>query len=295
MSVADDFIRFNNAYNIDRDTIASISYRYRRITRQLNSDFWNTASDTAHSLYAGSYGRDTAARGLSDLDIGFVLPVAFYHKYNGYQYNGQSALLQAVKTSIRKTYNTSDSFGDGQVVVVKFTDNITFEVLPVFEHVDGESWIYPNTNHGGSWKTCNPRAEIAAVKKRNSETNKNLKRLCRMMRAWRDYNNVPMSGMLIDTLAYQFIANWVHRDKSYLYHDYMARDFFAYLAALDTNQSYWRAPGSGSNVAKKGHFHWKARVAYNQSVQAILHDQNGQVWSRRQMWRKIFGPAFPAA
>jgi tRNA nucleotidyltransferase (CCA-adding enzyme) len=75
MSVADDFIRFNNAYNIDRDTIASISYRYRRITRQLNSDFWNTASDTAHSLYAGSYGRDTAARGLSDLDIGFVLPM----------------------------------------------------------------------------------------------------------------------------------------------------------------------------------------------------------------------------
>jgi len=294
MSVAEDFFRFNNAYNIDRDTISSISYRYRRITRQLNSDFWNTNSETAHSFYVGSYGRDTAAKGLSDLDIGFVLPVELYHKYCRYQSNGQSALLQAVKTSIRTTYKTSDSFGDGQVVVLNFTDNITFEVLPVFVHVDGQSWIYPNANNGGSWKVCNPRAEIAAIKQRNSETNKNLKRLCRMMRAWRDFNNVPISGMLIDTLAYQFIGSWRYRDKSYLYHDLMAYEFFAFLAETNTDQQFWRAPGSGSNIGKKGNFQWKARVACNLASQALGYDNNGQIWSRRQTWRKIFGSAYPA-
>ena len=40
-----------------------------------------------------------------------------------------------------------------------------------------------------------------------------------------------MSGMLIDTLAYQWIGDWPHRDKSYLYHDYLVRDFMLYLLA----------------------------------------------------------------
>jgi hypothetical protein len=64
MGVAEDFSTFKDNYNITADLISSISYRYRRITRQLNKDFWNTESETAHSLYVGSYGRDTAAKGV---------------------------------------------------------------------------------------------------------------------------------------------------------------------------------------------------------------------------------------
>jgi Second Messenger Oligonucleotide or Dinucleotide Synthetase domain len=110
MGVGEDFATFKDNYQISAQSIGDISYRYKRITRQLNTDFWNTNSETSHSLYVGSYGRDTAAKGLSDLDIAFTLPYTEYVKYNGYQGNGQSALLQAVKTSIRKTYKTSDSF-----------------------------------------------------------------------------------------------------------------------------------------------------------------------------------------
>src|SRR3546814_805365 len=187
MGVGEDFSAFKDNYNISSDLISSISRRYKRITRQLNKDFWTTDSDTAHSLYVGSYGRDTAAKGISDLDIGFVLPYSQYKKYNPYETNGQSALRQAVKTSIQNTYRTSDSFGDGQVVVIKFDDRLTFEVLPVFENKDGESWTYPNANNGGSWKVCNPRAESAAIKKRSNATNRNMKYLARMMRVWRDH------------------------------------------------------------------------------------------------------------
>jgi hypothetical protein len=32
----------------------SISYRYKRITRQLNTDFYGYADDTMHSIYTGS-------------------------------------------------------------------------------------------------------------------------------------------------------------------------------------------------------------------------------------------------
>jgi hypothetical protein len=294
MGVGEDFATFKDNYNISSDLIGSISYRYKRITRQLNTDFWSTDSETAHSLYVGSYGRDTAAKGISDLDIAFELPNALYHQYNAHQGNGQSALLQAVKRSLQNTYPTSDTSGDGQVVVISFTDGITFEVLPVFGNKDAESFTYPNANDGGSWKTCNPRAEIAAISGRNNETNGNMKYLARMVRVWRDYCDAPMSGALIDTLAYQFIENYEYRDKSFLYHDLLVRDFFDMVSKQDQNQKYWRAPGSGSSVVRTGTFEHKARSAHLRAVEAIQYDNNGNEWSRRQKWREVFGSLYPA-
>ncbi|TDH38962.1 nucleotidyltransferase [Pseudohoeflea suaedae] len=292
MGVAEEFIQFKNGYNIDKELISSISYRYQRITGQLNKDFRSSDSKTSNSLYVGSYGRDTSARGISDLDMAYLLPASVYWQYNAYSTNGQSALLQAVKKSIQNTYKTSDSFGDGQVVVVNFTDGVTFEVLPVFDNTQG-TWTYPNANNGGSWLTCNPRAEIEALHTRNLASNRNLKHLCRMMRVWRDHNKVPISGALIDTLAYQFIENWEHRDKSFLYHDYMARDFLGYLAAQDTNKTYWRMPGSGSYVWKKGNFQAKARVDCTIAFAActLLKEYEGA--QRRAKWRSVFGATFP--
>ena len=116
MSVADNFKSFRSNYLIPAEVVESISYRYKRITKQLNKDFWNTESETAHSLYVGSYGRDTAANGVSDLDVAFTLPNAVYYKYNAYSRNGQSALLQEVRKSIERTYASSYVGGDGQVV-----------------------------------------------------------------------------------------------------------------------------------------------------------------------------------
>jgi len=293
MGVGEDFSKFRDNYNIDSELISSISYRYRRITRQLNTDFWSTDSETAHSLYVGSYGRDTAAKGVSDIDIAFELPNAEFHKYNRYEVNGQSALLQAVKKSMQNTYPTSDTSGDGQVAIVKFTDNITFEVLPVFENKDRQTFTFPNANDGGSWKVCNPRAEIQAIRKRNDETNGNLKYLARMIRVWRDYCDVPMTGALIDTLAYQFIETYEYRDKSFLYHDFLARDYFDSLSKQDQKQAIWRAPGSGSNVTRTGVFEHKARSAYLRAVEACNYNDDDHAWSRRQKWREVFGPLYP--
>ncbi len=184
----------------------TISTRYKNITRRLNTDYWSTASDTAHSLYVGSYGRGTAIQGFSDLDMIFQLPYAEYERYNNYSGNGQSALLQAVKKSIEKTYSTTSIRGDGQVILVPFKDGITFEVVPAFINKD-DSFTFPDANDGGRWRTTNPKPEIAAIKSRNNACNGNLVQLCRMMRSWKRKWDVAIGGLLIDTLAYQFIDN----------------------------------------------------------------------------------------
>ncbi len=290
MGLADWFSTFCS--NIQVQDGGTIATRYKAITRRLNTDFWSMTSDTSHSLYVGSYGRNTAIQGFSDLDMVFELPSSLYAQYDNYSENGQSALLQAVRNSMQKTYSTSSIGADGQVVVVSFKDGITFEVVPVFINNAG-SYTFPDSNGGGSWKTTNPKPEIAAIRTRNSECNGNLVRLCRMMRSWKNTWGVPIGGLLVDTLAYQFIAGWQYRDKSYLYYDYMCRDFFKWMSDQSSDQEYWKAPGSGQYVYGKGLFQYKAKRCYNISLEAIQYDTDKKGWSAKQKWREIFGTAFP--
>jgi len=272
----------------------TISARYHAIAHRLNTDFWSTTSDTAHALYVGSYGRNTAIQGFSDLDMLFQLPFSQYQQYDAHAGNGQSALLQAAKASIEKTYATTSMRADGQVILVPFTDGITFEVVPAFINKD-DSYTYPDATEGGSWRTTNPKPEIEAIRSRNAACNNNLVPLCRMMRSWKRKWDVPIGGLLVDTLAYQFIENYGHRDKSFYYYDYMSRDFFKWMSEQDEKQEYWKAPGSGQYVYGKGLFQYKAKRCYNISLEAVTHETANpkQEWSAKQKWREIFGPEFP--
>ena len=292
MGLADWFRTFCS--NIQVQDRGTISTRYRAIIQRLNTDYWNSYSDTTHGLYVGSYGRNTAIQGFSDLDMIFELPSKLYYQYDSYSGNGQSALLQSVRNSIQQTYSTSRIGADGQIVAIDFTDGITFEIVPVFLNQSG-SYTHPDSNGGGSWETTNPRPEITAIRDRNSECNNNLRNLCRMTRAWKNEWSVPIRGLLIDTLAYQFIDNWQYKDKSFLFYDYMCRDFFQWMANQDSEQSFWRAPGSSQYVWSKGHFKYKAKRCYNLAQEAMDHETSNpkHEWSAKQKWREIFGTEFP--
>ncbi len=290
MDIANKFKNFIYTLRIPDDKIAKISDRYKQITKRLNNDFWDENSEKEHSLYVGSYGRDTETK-TSDIDMLFWLPYEKYSQYNNYSENGQSALLQDVKESIRKTYSQTDIRADGQVIVVDFSDGICFEVVPCFENNDG-SFIHPNSNNGGSWKRTNPRPEIKTIKDKNNEWNKNLKRLCRMARAWKDEHSVPMGGLLIDTFAHNFLESREYKNKSYSHYHWMIRDFFEYLKNQNKAQKYWYAVGSNQKIYRKGKFESKAQKAYNASLEAREHETKGQEVAADKKWKEIFGTIF---
>lgn len=290
MGVADDFRTFCGNLAITRR--ATISERYELITRRLNLEFWDSESRIYHSIQAGSYGRGTATAKTSDVDMIFWLPYSEYLRFNGYVGNGQSALLQAVRSAIKKTYPITDIGGDGQVVCVPFDDGITFEILPAFEN-GNDSFTFPDSNGGGSWKTTDPRPEIAEMARMDGQCNGNLKYLCKMARAWKYVWSVPISGLLIDTLAHQFIQDYVYRDKSYVYYDYMSRDFFDFMRSQDASQARWLAPGSRQYVHRTGNFEYKALQCKNIALAACAYQGDGYGWTARQKWREIFGTKFP--
>ena len=292
MSVADKFQRFCCALRMSTATVNTVQHRYKQITQRLNRDFYGWDSDTLNSIYVGSYGRGTAIH-VSDIDVLFKMPQDSYTRYNNYVYNGQSQLLQDLRTSLLRTYSSSAIKGDGQVTDIFFSDGMKFEIVPGIEMTD-DTFRYPDSNGGGTWKVTDPRSEIAAVSLLDRQTNGTMRHLCRMVRAWKDTWNVPMGGLQIDTFAERFLKQWEYRDKSFTYYDWMTRDFFKWLSEFDDTLSYWLAIGSNQHVYNRGSFNYKAKMTCNIATEAVECENNGYEYTANSKWREIYGTKFPS-
>ncbi|QMV16007.1 SMODS domain-containing nucleotidyltransferase [Vibrio spartinae] len=273
--------------NLAIDNGASITSKYEEITSALNKKFRDTESKTANSLQVGSYGRWTGIKGISDLDMLYIMPSS---KWDEYKDGKQSKLLGDTRDAIQARYPRTVVKKDRLVVQVLYT-NFMVEVQPVFKQEDG-SFKYPDTYNGGSWKITKPSDEIKAMKEFVDQKNKNLRKLCKMARAWKNKHGVGMGGLLIDTLAYNFLKSTSDYDnRSTAFYDWMCRDFFLYLSE-EQNKDYYLALGSNQRVKVKNKFQRKAKKAYDLSCKAI---DAGDDSSAHKKWKKIFGRPFPAA
>ena len=129
MSVSEMFKTFLD--NLKVDNAEQISDRYGEITKKLNQKFRDSDSKTYKRLQVGSYGRYTGIKGISDLDMLYIMP---NYKWDVYK-NNQSKLLTDVKDAIKERYPTTSVIVDKLVVVVTFS-NFQVEVQPVFEELE---------------------------------------------------------------------------------------------------------------------------------------------------------------
>lgn len=286
MGVAELFSGFLDNLTIsNRDTISA---RYGELTAALNKKFRDTESKTDNSLQVGSFGRNTAIDGISDLDMLYLMPKTRWDDYN--KAGGQLKLLQDTKDAILTRYPSTKVRVDRLVVTVTYTD-FHVEVQPVFEQ-DDRSYKYPDTKNGGTWKITKPREEMEEIAKMDATKNSNLRRLCRMAHAWKNKHGVGMGGLLIDTLTYNFITSTTeYDDKSFLYYDFLSRDFFKYLAE-EPDQDRYLAPGSNQHVKVKEKFQKQASRAYELSLKAIEAEGQANV---NDKWKAVYGRPFPAA
>lgn len=284
MTVADMFSGFLS--NLQIDNGETISERYGELAAALNKQFRDTESKSANVLQVGSFGRNTGINGISDLDMLYLMPQGSWEDYSD---GGQTRLLRHVKEAILARYPKTKVRVDRLVVTVVYQD-FHVEVQPVFE-MDDRSYKYPDTKNEGSWKITRPREEMEAIDELDEAKNANLKRLCRMARAWKNKHGLEMGGLLLDTLAYNFLAGVEdYDDKSYLYYDLMCRDFFEFLGEQE-DQAHYAAPGSGQHVKVRKKFQAKAKKAHKLALKAI--EAEGTIGANEK-WKKLFGRPFPA-
>ncbi|MBT2473602.1 hypothetical protein J7E68_03175 [Microbacterium sp. ISL-103] len=273
--------------NLSVENAEAISTRRDEITKALNKEFRDLPASTASRLMVGSYGRYTAIRGISDLDMIFILPDKYRDQYTGE--NGPRRVLERVRKAILNRYPRTEVAVDQCVVRVQFT-NFKFEVQPAFEE-DDESFLYPDTV-AKAWKVTKPRAEIAETSACSARTSGNMRKLARMARAWKNQHGVVMGGLLIDTLVHRFFAQTTDYDAAdEADFGLMARDFFQFLADEEDRERY-HALGSGQWVKVRKRFQPRAKKAYNLAVDAV--DADGKQ-SAHKKWRAVFGSAVPKA
>jgi hypothetical protein len=284
-SISNIFSEFINNLVIKDNEI--ISLRYGELTAALNKQFRNTESKTDNTLQVGSFGRKTGIKGISDLDMLYVMPKS---KWEEYKTGKQLQLLKDVRDAIHKRYPTTEVKVDCLVVTVTYK-NFHIEVQPVFEQ-DDNSYLYPYTKGDGYWRTTKPKEEIAGVKTMDELKNSNLRRLCKMARAWKNQHGVDMGGLLIDTLAYNFLKSTSEYDeKSFSSYHFLSRDFFKYLSELEEKSEY-AAPGSSQRVKVKRKFQSKAKKAYELCLEAIDAENQNNL---NEKWKKVYGRPFPAS
>lgn len=247
---------------IPLETRKTISNRYKTVTKAINKEFWNILSDTQNSMYVGSYGRRTAIN-TSDLDILVLFPEKEYIRFDSYNGNGQSRLLQAVKSAITNTYSRSDVRADGQVVKISFSDGMKFEILPAFQNIDwlgnwDGTYKYPDSNMGGNWCSTNPKAEQEAMNLKNNNSNGLLVDTCRHLRFVRDnyFSSYHLPGIVIDSFVYAAMGNWRWTKPGSTASALKGEYENALLDYLEQN-SFWgmmdlKAPGSNQKVSTQG-------------------------------------------
>jgi hypothetical protein len=289
MNLADKFRMFLNQLRIDNQE--EISSRCREISRIVNLKYWKIKSDTRNLHYLGSYGRETAIKGLNNINILILLPYQAYQRYDSYPGNGQENLLLKVRDTVANSY--SDIFiNEEKCLIVPFPDGMRIEIIPGFNHPRKNLIIYPEPRGEGIWQNFNPIREIEVIHEYNYKYGGKVRHLARITRAWKASHRVPMPGMLIDTLVMTFMDEWEDNQGSYAYYGEMVQDFMEYLAGRKKEQLHWYAKGSNRIIQREEDFGAFAYEAFKKIKQALVCEEQGEEYNANQIWKEVFGDFF---
>ena len=231
-------------------------------------------------------GRTTAVRNVSDFDYIFSLPSEVYRRFDSYEGNGQSALLQEIKNELLKRYPNTKIKGDGQVVVIDFSDGGKIELVPAFEQSDG-NFKYPDSRNGGSWKTTKPKPEIEKSKSLNSNFNNHFSNLTRLIRQWKNHMGFSFKGLLIDTFISDLIDDKGISEIYYSDYNILLKDIFEYFSNQDKNREYWYALGSNQKI-----YNNDGAKFVNKAKQVLKKIEDASEEKLTEVYRQLFGRKF---
>ena len=280
MQVKDDFNEFIS--NLQIDNFDDINTSLEGIAKKLNQKYYDN-STTDNYLMVGSMGRNTSIKGESDIDVIYELPDEVFERFDDYESNGQSQLLNEIRDTLKEKYPSTDIKGDGQVVVISFT-KYKIELVPGFKQ-DNNSYKYPDTHDSGSWKITKPILEIEEANNMINNTS-TYRDICQMIREWKANNGVTICGLLIDILIKDFLDNnyeYKWKPKSDYYE--LLKSVFKYLSDQDEDRKQWNAMGSNQIIENKNfNFIKKGKKAYNKLSNST--DESSTL-------RELFGSRFP--
>jgi hypothetical protein len=288
-AVTQRFSRFLADLRITQDQQSDALAKFKNVGNALENAYYTTPPTLGSRLLVGSWGKGTQVRPSHDLDMFFVLPITEKERFDARSGNVQSQLLQEVKQVLSSTYSQTNLRGDGQVVVVGF-NTITLEVVPAFRI--GDTFLIPDTNNGGRWKTADPWAEIDRIEQADQIYAGNVRALCRIIKHWKREQNVPLPSFIIEQIVTDFISSiYYGGGHSHYWFDWYTRDAFGYLCGRAN--SHLILPGTGELFWLGDAWLSRAQTAHGHAVKACEWEYHDYDVTAGQEWQKIFGNRIP--
>ena len=263
----------------------------KNLAKKLNNHYYGLDEESESHMYiVGSVGRKTAISGSSDLDLIFDMPIDIFNQYDNYENNGQSALLQDVKSVLLERYPNTKIRGDGQVVVIDF-NKYTVELVPGFKQ-SNDKFKYPDTNDGGCWKITDPLSEQFECSDCNLKSAGIYYDFCHIVRSWKNSVGFKIGGLLIDTLVYNFFQENNNFADSGI-DDYLEIliSLYKFLKHEDPDKKYWLAVGSNQQIynSHDGEFVKRADKAYED----LSNIKDSESETMNNALRNLLGAEFP--
>jgi len=290
MSVDTRFTTFLNNIKPTDIQLEDARTKYDGVCKKLHDYYYSYEYTGSTKLLIGSYGKHTNIRPPRDVDILFIMPYEEFDRYDSYEGNGQSQLLQDIKKILQEKYSTTDSIrGDGQVIVIPFESGHKVELLLAWLLENGKYYI-PNTHEGGSWKIVDPKAEIKQIQDFDKRSNGNIRNLVRMLKVWQRACNVPIKSLVIELRVVNFLKKYKYFDKSTIYYDWIVRDFLKELLKYVSGNC--KMPGINEKIYYGDEWESKAKSAYIRAKKACEYEKDEDEYNATVEWKKIFGGDF---
>lgn len=238
----------------------------------------------------GSSGNGTCIRGQSDTDYFAIIPCENLYENSSYT-------LRKVKETLATRFPLTGVKVDSPSVVCPF-GKLTIEttdIVPAYfinETIGHKVYGIPDGN--GGWMKASPLAHNAYVSEINNKHGYKLKPLIRFIKAWKYFNNVPISSFYIEIR----VAKYAEKED---YIDY-PQDILRVLKMFSSNNLGCVIDPTGisgyikscSTDVKKETALSKLKTAITRAEKAFEAQEQGKIKEAFDWWNIFYNSKFPS-
>ena len=287
--VTNRFQRLLGNLQLQPDQIKDGETKHKGVVDCLNRAYWGSASESAHRLLVGSWGKVTRVRPPRDIDVLFILPDDVFYRFRQRVANRQSQLLQEVKEVLIDAYPTTRMRGDGQVVVVAF-NTYQIEVVPAFVR-QGGGYLICDTNDEGRYKWVDPVAEAAQFDERDNAYNGNVRKLVQIFKQWQRHCNVPIKSFHLEAMVKTVLPTKSYGGYSEFWFDWLVRDVFESMTQWGNGT--FKMPVTEEVIQLGDAWVSNANTACARALKACDYERGNDNQAAGDEWQKIFGMMIP--
>lgn len=268
-----------------------------RLRQQFRPDIVPPCSESSRPGWAvddymvtGGHGKGTAVRPTRTVDMLYILPDALRPPVNGPNRLIPS-MAGEVSAALAPAFATREQPGENWLAVRSFAD-IEVRLVPCFR-AGGNTLIVADASRGGGWMATNPAAEKSRLQAADMASCGKATHLIMMLKAWRSSHEIAITSLALELLVAEFVLAWIYPHRSFLFYDWMVRDFFFWL--VHQAQRELLTPGALENLCLGDAWIGAAAHAYGQARRACDRERDNREAEAALDWRQIFGPDFPGA